>query len=202
VYAQPARIDVAHGPFSIQVLVQGPAETVTDLQVICLFRSSPENTLHGSLTEINEKMKGLLDQMRKPDSFRGDPGETLLITAPKNSIAARQLLVIGLGDSQSFSPQSMQLVGELLYTEAGRLGVTHPFFAPTILDGGVSKFATSEVAEQVIRGLMRADAIDRLLRDFHASSTTRVTGLTYLAGPKNVNSTLAGIEKAIVPAKK
>jgi hypothetical protein len=38
-----------------------PAETTTELQVICLFRSSPENTLHGSLLELNEKLKGLLD---------------------------------------------------------------------------------------------------------------------------------------------
>src|ERR1700733_4628013 len=34
--------------------------------------------------------------------------------------------------------------GEILYTEASRLGVVHPFFAPTILDGRVGKFATGQ----------------------------------------------------------
>ena len=34
----PAVIDVANAPIPIQVLVQSPADTKTDLQVICLFR--------------------------------------------------------------------------------------------------------------------------------------------------------------------
>ena len=53
-YAQPASIDIKGAPIPIQILAQSPAETTTDLQAICLFRSSPVNTLHGSLTETNE----------------------------------------------------------------------------------------------------------------------------------------------------
>ena len=108
--------------------------------MICLFRSSPLNTLHGSLAEMNEKLKGLLDRVRKPDLFRGELGETLLLAPPAGSLGAGKLLIIGLGDSQTFSSKRMQMVGEILYAEAARLGVAHPFFAPTILDGGVSKF--------------------------------------------------------------
>jgi len=33
--------------------------------------------------------------------------------------------------------------------ESSRLGVAHPYFAPTILDGGVTKFTTGEIAKQV-----------------------------------------------------
>ena len=128
--------------------------------------------------------------------FRGELAETLLIVPPKGSFGAKHLLIIGLGDSQSFSPQRMQLVGEVLYSEAARIGVTHPFFAPAILDGGVSRIlATGDVAEQVIRGFLRAASIDRVLRDAHASGAG-VSALTYLAGAKNVDSTRAGIEKA------
>ena len=124
----------------------------------------------------------------------------MLIAPPKGGLGAKQLLIIGLGDSLSFSPQRMQLVGEVLYSEAARIGAAHPFFAPTILDGGVSKFTTGEVAEQVIRGFLRAASIDKILRDAHASGA-RVTALTYLAGAKNVDSTRAGIEKAIAAMK-
>ena len=197
--AQPA-IGVAGAPVRIQILAQSPADTNTDLQVICLFRSAPENALHGSLLETNEKLKGLLDRVRKPDLFRGELGETLLIAPPKGGLGAKHLLIIGLGDSQSFSPQRMQVVGEVLYSEAARMGVAHPFFAPTILDGGVSKFTTGDVAEQVIRGFLRAASIDKLLRDAHASGAG-VTALTFLAGAKNVDSTRAGIEKAIAAMK-
>ena len=194
-------IEVTGAPVPIQILAQSPADTNTDLQVICLFQSAPENTLHGSLLETNEKLSGLLDRIRKPDLFRGELGETILIVPPKGGLGAKRLLIIGLGDSQSFSPQRMQLVGEVLYSEAARIGVSHPFFAPTILDGGVTTFTTGEVAEQVIRGFLRAASIDKLLRDAHGSGAG-VTALTYLAGAKNVDSTRTGIEKAIASVKK
>jgi hypothetical protein len=136
----PAVIDIANAPIPIHILVQSPAETQTDLQVICLFRSSPVNALHGSLTEMNEKLQGLLDRVRKPDLFRGELGETLLLAPPMGSLGAKKLLIIGLAIRRLFRRNVCNWVGEILYTEASRLGVAHPFFAPTILDGGVSKF--------------------------------------------------------------
>jgi hypothetical protein len=196
-HAQPASVQVSGTPLSISVLAQSPADTTTDLQVICLFRSARMNLLHGSLTETNEKLNGLLDSVRKPELFRGELGETLLITPPLGSLGAKRLLVIGLGDSQNFSPPRMQLVGEILYAESSRLGINQPYFAPTILDGGVTKFTTGEVAEQVIAGFLRAVAIERALRRADASGQPVVAGLTYLAGPKNVDSTRGGIEKAL-----
>jgi hypothetical protein len=194
----PAAIDIANAPIPLRVLAQGPAEAVTDLQVICLFHSSPENTLHGSLIEIDEKLKGLLTRIRKPDLFRGELGETLALTSPEGTLGARRLLLIGLGDSQTFLPSRMQLVGEIVYSEAGRLGVAHPFFAPTILDGGVSKFATGEVSKQVTLGFLRAAAIAKVLN----AGSPVVASLTFLAGPKNVSSTREGIENAISSAGK
>ncbi len=195
--AQPARVDVPGGPVPIDILAQSPAETQTDLQVICLFRSSTANTLHGSLVETNEKLKGLLDRVRQPELFRGELGETLLIAPPNESSGAKRLLIIGLGDSETFSTKRMELVGEVLFMEASRLGVAHPFFAPTILDGGVTKFTTGEVAEQVINGFLRAVRTDRVLRDASSGAGQPVSGLTYLAGQKNVSSTQEGIERAI-----
>jgi hypothetical protein len=91
----------------------------------------------------------------------------------------------------------MQLVGQILYREAGNSGVAHPYFAPTILDGGVNKFTTGPIAEEVISGFLRAAATDKALKDANASASQPVTALTYLAGAANVNNTREGIEKAI-----
>jgi len=200
--AQPAAVDIPNSPVPIQILAQSPADTKTDLQIICLFRSTPANTLHGSLLETNSKLTGLLDRIRKQDLFRGELGETLLIAPPAHdlkarSLEAKRLLIIGLGDSGTFAPERMQLVGEIVYWEAGRLGVAHPFFAPTILDGGVNKFSTGQVAEQVIAGFLRASATNSVLEASHAAPGPRVSALTFLAGAKNVASTREGIEKAI-----
>jgi hypothetical protein len=200
--APRASVSVADGPVPIQVLVESPAETTTDLQVICLFHSSPQNLLHGSLTEMNEKLKGLLDLIRRPDRFRGELGETLLITPAPGTIPAKRLLIIGLGDSKTFAPERMQFVGEILYTESERIGAAHPYFAPTVLDGGVSKFATGEVAQQVITGFARAAETQRLLHDAHASNAKTLKSLTYLAGEKNLGSTRDGIYRAITSARK
>jgi hypothetical protein len=63
------------------VLAQSPAETKTDLQIFCLFRSSPENALHGSLMEINEKLHGLLDKLRTPGSLQWRPGRDHSVSA-------------------------------------------------------------------------------------------------------------------------
>jgi hypothetical protein len=196
----PAPITIPDAPIPIQILAESPADTTTDLQVICLFRSSPENTLHGSLLEINEKLKGLLDRIRNANLFRGELGETLVLAPPKGSLGARKLLMIGLGDSQTFSPQRMQMIGEIVYAEGSRLGVAHPFFAPTVLDGGVTGFATGEVSQNFLSGFLRAAAIDKALKTAGASAGPSVTGLTFLAGAKNVPSTREGIEQAIAAA--
>ncbi len=148
----------------MRVLAQSPAETDTDLQIICLFESVPENTLHGSLAEMNGKLKGLFDQIRKPDLFRGGLGETIVIVPPAGSLAARKLLIIGLGDSQTFSPERMDLIGSIAYRESNRLGISHPFFAPTILDGGVSKYTTGQVSEKFVAGFLRAARTEKILK--------------------------------------
>jgi len=202
-YAQsrPVSIDIANAPIPMHVLVESPADTDTELQVICLFKSSPENTLHGSLVEANDKLKGLLDRVRSPHLFRGELGETLLLAPPKGSLGARRLLIIGLGDSQTFSAERMQLVGEILYTEASRIGVAHPFFAPTILDGGVARFATGQISEQVTIGFLRAAETDKVVENAKASAARRVTAVTFLAGSQHANDTRQGIEKAIAASR-
>src|SRR5712672_4515350 len=89
-------------------------------------------------------------------------GETLLLQ-PTGSLTAKRVLMVGLGDSQTFTPERMELVGAIAYREASRLGVAHPFFAPTTLDGGVTKFTTGQVSEQVIGGFFRAANTEKLL---------------------------------------
>jgi hypothetical protein len=192
-----AELRVANAPIPIRVLVQSPAETETELQVICLFRSDPSNSLHGSLVETNAKLKGLLERIRKPNLFRGDLGETMLLRPPAGSLAAKRLLIIGLGDSEGFSPERMELVGAIAYREANRLEVSHPFFAPTVIDGGVTKFTTGEVAEQVIRGFLRAARTHKVEMEAGAAGEAMIQDLTYLAGAAHAEDTKRGIEKAI-----
>jgi hypothetical protein len=195
--AKPVEFQVSNAPIPTRVLVQSPAETDTDLQIICLFESAPENTLHGSLVEIDEKLKGLLGKIRKPELFRGELGETILIVSPAGSLAARKLLIIGLGDSENFTPQRMEFVGAVVYRESNRLGIAHPFFAPTILDGGVTKFNTGQVAERFYAGFLRAAGTEKMLKEAGASQGQALHDLTFLAGPTHASDTQRALERVM-----
>lgn len=195
--AAPTEIKISNGPIPIRVLVQSPADSATDLQIICLFASTPENTLHGSLIEMNDKLNGLLDRIRHPHLFRGELGETLLIAPSAGTISAKRLLIIGLGDSQTFTAERMDQVGAIVYREANRLGAADPYFAPTILDGGVTKFATGEISEQFMRGFLRAANTARILKDANDSTAATMQDFTFLAGQAHASDTKQGIERAI-----
>jgi hypothetical protein len=192
---KPAELRVANSPFPVRVLIQSPAESETELQIICLFESVPANTLHGSLLELDEKLKGLLVAVRKPDLFRGELGETILITRP-GAATARRLLIIGLGSSDSFTPRRMELVGSIAYHESNRLGVRHPFFAPAVLDGGVTTANPGETAEQFFRGFLRAERTEKLLVDAGSSTGQVIQDITFLAGPTHAIDTQRALERA------
>ncbi len=181
----------------VTVLVESPAKTQTEMQIICLFRSVPGNKLHGSLDEMDDRLHGLLRRLRKSSLFGGELGETLLLTPPSGTLGAKKLLLIGLGDSESFRPERMVLVGKIALREANRMGVAHPFFAPTVMDGGVTRYATGEIAAEVVRGLREALATEEIVRGEGASGTVAVRDFTFLAGADHARDTEDGIDRAL-----
>jgi hypothetical protein len=110
------------------------------------------------------------------------------------------LLIIGLGDAQTFTPQRLELVGSIAYRESNRLGAAHPFFAPTVLDGGVSKFATGELSERFFAGFLRAARAEQLLKEAGASRGQSIQDISILAGATHATDTQRGIEKAVASA--
>jgi Cytosol aminopeptidase family, N-terminal domain len=193
----PAMLEVPNSPIPAYVLVQSPSETTTELQIICLFESTPANTLHASLIETNQKLKGLLDTIRTPTRFRGELGETLLLTPGPQSIRAKRLLIIGLGDSESYTPHRMELIGSIAYHESNRLGIKHPFFAPTVIDGGVSKFNAGDTAEQFFAGFLRAARTQKTLMDAGVSAGPAIEDLTFLAGATHSADAEQGMQRAV-----
>jgi hypothetical protein len=91
----------------------------------------------------------------------------------------------------------MYLVGKIALREADRLGVSHPFFAPTVLDGGVTGFSTGAVAYQVARGFRDAWTSDAVIHQKGAGATPSVVGFTFLAGAAHTMDTQKGIDQAM-----
>jgi hypothetical protein len=189
------RLSIPNAKLPVDVLVQGPTEAPGDLQVICLFASVPDNKLLASLATMDQQLGGLLATVRTPALFRGDLGETMLLTPKPGVIAAKRLLIVGLGDRTTFTAHREELVGEIVYAESERLGIAAPTFAPTVIDGGFTGTDTGTIGAEFITGFLRGRAIAAALH-----TVPIVTRLTFLAGPAHAVDTQKGIA-AVLTAK-
>src|SRR2546430_742763 len=82
----------------------------------------------------------VIASLREHGRFVADQLETILIIPPKDSIKAKALLLVGLGEEEALSLNLLEAVGRVALREAGRLGVRKVAFAPLIRDQGNSKF--------------------------------------------------------------
>jgi len=187
------RLSIPNAKLPVDVLVQGPTEAPGDLQVICLFASVPENKLLASLATMDQQLGGLLSTVRTPALFRGDLGETMLLTPKPGVIAAKRLLIVGLGDRTTFNATREELVGEIVYAESEHLGVAAPTFAPTVIDGGFTGTDTGTIGAEFITGFLRGRAVTAALHTGNAGPAPIVTHLTFLAGAAHAVDTQKGM---------
>jgi len=190
---------------SVEGLVQGPSAAVAELQVACVFEYTEGDifisppalpaTLNG-LVHLDEALKGILTQLRKEGKFTGHSFETLLITPPSGTLAAKKLLLIGLGDRNKFNPDLMKTVGSVAMNEALRLGITHYAFASDLKDAGIDS-PTALVAENVVLGTFDAYRTQNWLKTKNMAAYKPVVKVTLLAGPAFYTVAGDGIKEAI-----
>src|SRR3954449_6914777 len=98
-----------HG-VTIKVRTEGPYTADTPLQVVCYFKYSPEGAkrMSGAPVELDRHLGGAIASLRERGEFVGDDLETFLIIPPEGSIKAKALLLIGLGDEATLSPEKME----------------------------------------------------------------------------------------------
>src|SRR5439155_22108241 len=142
----------------IKVRMEGPYTADVPLQVVCYFKYTPEGAkkMGGAPVELDKRLGGVIDSLRERGEFMGDPLETLLITPPKDSIKAKVLLLVGLGDEDALSLKLMEGVGRDSLREAARVGVRRVAFAPLIRDQGTTKFGTGDVETSCVCGMLLA----------------------------------------------
>lgn len=109
---------------SITGLVEGPATADSQLQVACVFEYT-EGDIYNSppalpaevneLVHLDQALKGQLFEIRKNIFFSGHIFETFLLTPSVGTLKSDRLLLIGLGDRDSFSPEIMVEIGKKLY---------------------------------------------------------------------------------------
>lgn len=189
----------------IEAVVQSPSAQDTPLQIVCLFEyiegdifNSPPalpKELNG-MVHVDEALHGLITDLRKTNKFEGKFLETLLIVPPTNTIPAKKLLLIGLGNRNDFKPEMMRLVGLTGMREALRLEVTSYSHASDLKDAGISS-PTAAVAGYVIQGAIEAYRTQKYLTKQNASPVLSVTKVALLTGPAYFEDSKAGIKKVI-----
>lgn len=189
----------------IEVVVQSPSMQETPLQIVCvfeytegdIFKSPPALPKESNgLLHVDEALHGLITTIRKTNKFEGHLLETLLIVPPSETIPAKKLLIIGLGDRNNFKPEMMRMVGVTGMREALRLNVESYSHASDLKDAGISS-PTADVAGYVIQGAMDAYQTQTFLKNQNASEPLTVTKVTLLSGQPFFEDSKSGINKVM-----
>jgi hypothetical protein len=194
-------LDALH-KVEIKVRMEGPYTADVPLQVVCYFKYTPEGAkrMSGAPVELDKHLGGVIAALRERGEFVGDQLETILITPPKDSIKAKALLLVGLGDEDALSLKLMEAVGRVSLREAVRLGASRVAFAPLIRDQGNSKFGTGDVETAVVRGMLLAYDTEKRLQKEGLAKPYALEEWWVEAGPAYFDETVAGVKKASAEA--
>lgn len=197
------------GPFvskdglSIIVRAEGPATRQTPLQAACFFEHQASGDLLSGGTEtFNEKMGGLIKQLRDNGDFKGHELETLVITPPAGTVPAEKILLIGLGDPKTFSADRMKKVGSVAVREAFKAGVSKISFSPNVTDAGVKTVPVAEFDQTVIEGILESYATQKSLSKQKLVPEVVLSEFTLEAGEANVPNAAKAVEAAVGVAQK
>jgi Cytosol aminopeptidase family, N-terminal domain len=162
--ATPERSFPAQHGLVITVKEVGPTAQPSDLQVITLFNKASGQAFTGSMVELDKRLGGMLRAVRDSGQFQANALETLLIKPPPGTIAARRLLIVGLGDARRASLPLMKAVGAVAAREAVRTRAVTVSFAPTLRDQSFSRLNPGQVAAEVVQGALLAYDTDARLQ--------------------------------------
>nr|WP_233173834.1 M17 family peptidase N-terminal domain-containing protein [Pedobacter sp. ASV19] len=193
---------------SIEGLVEGPSNTITPLQIVCVFEYTDGDIFNppalpaalNGMVHLDQALNGQITVLRKSRKFEGHSLETLLIVPQKGVIKAQQLLLIGLGDRSKFTPDLMISIGNVAFREAARLGVKSFAIASDLKDAGIDS-PTALVSGNMTKGIIDAQRTQLYLKDKKLSSGSSVVKVTLLAGPSFFMTAGAGIQEAITSFK-
>jgi hypothetical protein len=176
--------DAVNG-LKVSVKTIAPYAQPGDLQIVCVFKHRASgDTYVQAMKDLDEKLGGLLSSLRNRGEFIGELGETILIDPPAKTIAAKQLLVIGLGDETGLSLDTLRVVGRVAATEAIHLKAKTISFAPMIRDQGNTTIGVGEGDQAVVESVLLTYDTNQRLQKEHLAAPFAIDLWTVDAGTK------------------
>ncbi|MAW98786.1 MAG: hypothetical protein CMN72_03885 [Sphingomonas sp.] len=152
---QPVQIGHWHG-IEFDVDTRSPLEFPAEFCVIGLFTQQANGRpLSGALHLLDRALTGALEAVRSDGLFHAKEGDTMLLSSLPATIAARAVLLIGLGDADAWTPSVTGVAAAVAMREALRLGMASVFFAPLLQDSGIGPERTAGTAATIFANVLR-----------------------------------------------
>jgi hypothetical protein len=196
----PKETPVGSSPLGIafSVKMTGPYAQDCDLQIICALKHKAAGDSYlGAMKDFDAKVGGLLSSLRNRGEFTGELGESILFVPPSDSIPAKRVLVIGLGDEASLSLDSLRLVGRISAREAVRLKASRVGFAPVIRDEGNTTIDVGEGDRAFVENVLSSYGTELRLQAQGLEEKFAIKEWVIEAGPTYFDSAVEKIGKGI-----
>ncbi len=179
------------------VVAWGPAQAAVDFSVACMFEHEVDGAaMAGGLLALDRALGGHLSRLRTAGAFRAQPMETLLVTMPPPGIAARAVLVIGLGDPAALKGDVLRRATRVAMREAIRFGATSMAFAPSVLDAGHVDNAALDMQVVMLDGILGALRAEHMLADAGLVAAPRLARCSFDVGAPRVQAAGRGFAAA------
>src|SRR5215472_53640 len=183
---------------TVSIKMVGPYMEAADLQIICLFKHKPGgDTYQGAAKETDEKLLGLLSNLRNRGEFVGEAGETILFTPPKGAIPARQFMVVGLGEEKDLTLDTLRVVGRIAAREAVRLKAKHVAWAPVIRDEGNTAIEVGEGDRAFAEQMLAAYDTEKRLQAQGLAPEFSIEAFVIEAGPSFFESAVKQVGEGL-----
>ena len=200
--AQPAAVPekIFQGANHLRIKIREvvPGGQPSSIQVICYLkhRSTGDTTL-AALVDFDRELGGIIRLLRDSDQFEGYPLEMLYFISPKDSIKARGVLLIGIGDEQDLSMETMRNVGTVALRNAMLMNASSVSFAAALQDQNVKKLDVGDVAGAVVTGAILAYDTEKRLQQRGLLPQHSVGEWVYEASPAFFERTVEGVDEAV-----
>lgn len=196
----PVRLPIGSaGGVVFDVVAWGPAKADADLSVVCMFEHEVGGApIAGGLLGLDQALDGQLTRLRAAGAFRAEVMETLLITLPPPAIAARAVLVIGLGDPATLDANRLRRATRVAMREAIRHGARSLAFAPSVLDAGHVDNAALNMPEVMLDGMLSALRAEHRLAAAGLAPPPAVRHCTFDVGAPRAEAAALAFAEAFV----
>lgn len=187
--SSPARLPIgAHESVAFDVAAWTPSHADVDFSVACMFEHEMGAGMAGGLLALDEALGGRLSRLRAAGAFRAQPMETLLVTTPPPGVAARAVLVVGMGDPAALDGDVLRRACRVAMREAIRHGAVSMAFAPGVLDAGHTDNAALHMQEVMLDGMLGALRAEHMLAQAGLAHTPALRHCTFDVGPPRLQA--------------